>query len=118
MRMQPDPEVFDPTSALASVGGDREFLSEVAGLFQAAWPTLCNDIRAGLAAGDFGAMERSARLVEAAARNLSARIVCESAHRLALLARQGALEDCEAACANLEHQVARLTPHLAPLRHP
>jgi len=116
--MKTNPEIFDWSSALASVGGDRNFLSEVAGLFQAAWPTLLGNIRAGLATGDLWAVESSARLVEGAARNVSAKNVYESARQLEFLARQGAVRASQAACANLEHEVEALKPYLAPLRDP
>jgi len=110
-------DVFDSTLALESVGGDRSFLSEVAGLFQAAWPTLWSDIRAGLAVGNLCAVERSAHLVQAAARNVSARSVYEAAQELEQLARHGALEASQVACEALQREVERLTPYLAPLQN-
>ena len=117
MRFKLNTDVFDPTLALASVGGDRSFLSEVAGLFQAAWPTLLGDIRAGLAVGDLCSVERSAHLVEAAARNVSARSVYESARELEQSARRGALEASQLACEQLQREVERLTPYLTPLQN-
>jgi hypothetical protein len=45
-------EVFDMGLVLSSVGGDGEFLTELVGLVQAAWPTLLSDIRGGMARGD------------------------------------------------------------------
>ncbi len=113
MTRKANPDVFDRASALWSVGGDRDFLAEVAGLFQAAWPALLREIRAGLAAGDFDAVAVSAHLVEAAAKNISARNVRESAHRLEALACERALDACRVACLNLEHDVEILTPYLA-----
>ena len=117
MRLKVNTEVFDHALALASVGGDRTFLSEVAGLFQAAWPTLRGDIRTGLAVGNLCAVERSARLVEAAARNVSARNVYEAARELEALARRGSLEASQVACEALEREVEVLTPYLAPLQN-
>ena len=118
MRMEMTTEVFDRTSALASVGGDREFLSELVGLFQAAWPTLQGLIRAGLAEGNLHAVERSARLVKAAANNVSAKKISESASTLEIIAHEGALEAARAACATLEGEVVKITPYLTPLRNP
>jgi HPt (histidine-containing phosphotransfer) domain-containing protein len=116
--MEWDPEVFDPNLALASLGGDQEFLIEVAGLFLAAWPTLWSDIRAGLAAGNLRAAERSASLVKAAARNISARKVSEAAHCLETLAREGALEGARAVSTSLAQEVERLKPLLSTLGNP
>jgi len=117
MRLESDPEVFDHAAALASVGGDRDFLSEVAGLFQAAWPTLWGDIREGVASGNLRAVEKSARLVKAAANNISAKKVSESAHCLEVAAREGSLHAAREASTSLEREVGRLTPHLAPVRN-
>ncbi len=124
--MEQNPDVFDRTSALAGVGEDQKFLSEVAGLFQAAWPTLLADIREGLAAGDLRAVERnaqlarawSAHLARASTSNVSARKVVESAHRLEITAHEGALEASRAACASLEHEVKKLELLLATVRDP
>ena len=113
--MDTDPEVFDRPAVLASVGGDRIFLDEVAGLFQAAWPTLSNDIRLGIAGSDVGAVETGARMVESAARDLSAKRVTESAHQLWDLARQGALHGAAVACSRLEREVVELRPYLKAL---
>ena len=58
-------EIFDVGQALSSVGGDREFLAEVVGLTQAAWPTLLTDLRAGISRGDLRAVQASALAVAA-----------------------------------------------------
>jgi hypothetical protein len=113
--METNPEIFDRTAALANVGGDRMFLDEIAGLFQAAWPAMLNDIRVGIAHGDVGAVETGARLVETAARDLSAKRVSESAHQLRVFAHQGALDASRVACLNLEREVKELSPYLTPL---
>jgi len=115
MRLEENSEVLDHTSALASVGGDREFLSEVAGLVQAAWPTLLGDIGLALAAGDLDAVQRTTRLAKAAARNVSAARAYESALRLEEAAQGGQLEAAREAGAQLEQEVERLTAALATL---
>ncbi len=117
MRIETNSEVFDHRSALASVGWDRDFLSEVAGLFQAAWPTLSGEIREALASGDLREVEKSVRLVKAAANNVSAKKVSEAAQCLETAAREGSLKAARAACSTLEHEVERLAPYLAPFRN-
>jgi len=59
-------EVFDMGLALNSVGGDEEFLAEVVGLTQAAWPTLLTEMREAISRGDLRAVETGAPLAMAA----------------------------------------------------
>jgi HPt (histidine-containing phosphotransfer) domain-containing protein len=115
MGLEENSEVLDRTLALASVGGDREFLSEVAGLVQAAWPTLLSDVSQALAAGDLDAVEGTARLVKAAARNVSAARAYVSAVRLEAAAHGGKLEAARAAGLQLEQEVEKLRAALATL---
>jgi len=115
VRLEENSEVLDRTLALASVGGDREFLSEVAGLVQAAWPTLLGDLGQALAAGDLGAVERTTRLVKAAARNVSAARAYESASRLEAAAHAGQLAAAREAGVQLAQEVERLKAALATL---
>jgi len=98
-------DIFDVGSALRSVGGDREFLGELLGLTQAAWPTLLADIHGGLERRDFGTVETCARLVKAAARNVSARRTYESALHLETMAHGGNLPAAQKAHMDLEREV-------------
>jgi len=109
------PEVFDVGLALSSVGGDQEFLAEVVGLTQAAWPTLLADIRSGMARGDLCIVETSARLAKAAARNVSAKRAYESALQLEAVARKGDLQAVQRAGMDLEREVELLQFFLAAL---
>jgi len=115
--MDCDPEVFDPNVALASVGGDPIFLSEVAGLFQAAWPTLRSEIRSALTSSDWRALEWSAHLVKTAATNISARKVSETALLLETVAGSGDIQRSQRAAANLEREVEKLQSVLATLNY-
>jgi HPt (histidine-containing phosphotransfer) domain-containing protein len=108
-------DVFDVGSALSSVGGDREFLAELVGLIQAAWPTLLADIRDGMARGDLRTVESAARLGQAAARNVSAKRAYESALQLEALARKGDLQAVQSASVDLEREVDLLRIFLAAL---
>ncbi len=108
-------EVFDVGLALRSVGGDQEFLAEVVGLTKAAWPTLLMDIREGISRGDLRAVETSARLAKAAARNVSARRAYESALQLHRVACKGDLQAAQSASASLEREVEMLRFCLATL---
>ncbi len=109
------PEVFDASLALSSVGGDQEFLAELVGLTQAAWPTLLTDIRSGIAWGDLRTVETTARLAKAAARNVSAKRAYESALQLEAMARMGDLPSVQRASLDLEREVEMLRIFLAAL---
>ncbi|HMD83515.1 MAG TPA: hypothetical protein VKO18_02300 [Terriglobia bacterium] len=108
-------EVFDVSLALSSVGGDQEFLTELVGLAQAAWPTLLADIRGGMARGDLWAVETTARLAKAAARNVAAKRAYESALQLEATARKGDLQATQSASVELEREVELLRIFLATL---
>ena len=110
-------EVFDVSLALSSVGGDSEFLTEVVGLVQAAWPTLLADIREGVARKDLPAVKTSARLAKAAARNVSAKRAYESAQQLETAAEIGDLQAAQGAQASIEREVGLLQVFLATLRN-
>lgn len=113
--MLPNAEILDEALALSSVGGDREFLTEVVGLVQAAWPTLLTDIREGIARRDLPAVKLTASLAKAAARNVSAKKAYESALHLETLAGRGELQAAQGAAAGLEHEVEKLRLVLSSL---
>lgn len=108
-------EVFDVGEALKSVGGDREYLTEVVGLTQAAWPTLLTDIRNGVSRGDLGAVEIGARLAKAAALNVSAKRAYKCALQLYRIACKRDLQAALSAIAALEQEVEMLRFRLAAL---
>ena len=108
-------EVFDEAQALDSVGGDRESLTEVVGLMQAAWPTLLADIREGVAEGNLPAVKTAARLAQAAARNVAARRACEAALELETMADKGDLPATQRTSENLELEVEILQLALSML---
>ena len=101
-------EVFDVDMALSSVGGDQEFLTEVAGLVRAAWPTLLADMKQGIVVGDLRAVKARARLAKAAARNVSAKRAYECAHHLGTVAGNGDLQATQEAVKRLEREAERL----------
>ena len=108
-------EVFDVGRAMSSVGGDQEFLAELVGLTQAAWPTLLGDIRSGMARGDLQAVETAARLAKAAARNVAAKRAHESALQLEAMAHKGDGDAVQEAMVSLEREVELLRFFLATL---
>jgi len=111
------PDVFDEGLALSSVGGDVEFLCEIAGLTRAALPTLLDNIREGLAERDLQAVGLAAHLAAAAARNVSARRAYEAALQLEMAAYAEDLRRAQGAHAQLEREIEQLHLALSMLRN-
>jgi len=107
---------LDRTQALAAVGGDTRFLAELAGIFEAASPTLLNNIESSLTLGDLPAVSWSARLLRVSAENVQARKVADVALRLEELARKRQPGAAAVAYRTLQVEVARLKPLLAHLK--
>jgi len=109
-------QVFDPTSALASVGGDRKFLSDLVGLIRAAWPAVLADIRKGLAVGDLHSVTENVQLAKMAAEYVSAKRAYDSAVHLELMAGKLDIHGAQQASAQLELEVERLQSVLSAFK--
>ena len=107
---------LDRSFALAAVGGDTGFLAELAGIFEAACPTLLERIQRALAAGDLIAAAVAARLLRAVAENVSAQRVASVALECELLARQKSVAEAQAAHRALLEEVERIRPVLDDLK--
>ena len=107
---------LDRAQALAAVGGDTGFLAELAGILEAACPTLLDDIQVSLAIGDLSAAAWSARLLRVAAENVMASTVAHAALHIETLARQRQSRAAADAYRALQNEVARLKPLLAALK--
>jgi HPt (histidine-containing phosphotransfer) domain-containing protein len=114
MRLASD--ALDRSLALAAVGGDSGFLAELAGIFEAAYPTLLERIQRALAVGDLVAAAVAARLLRAVAENVSAKRVASVALECELLARQHAVAEAQAAHRALLQEVERIQPVLDDLK--
>ncbi len=108
-------DILDTTAALTGVGGDREFLWELLGIFRAAWPTLLRDIREALVKGDLRPVKNAARLVKVAAQNVAARRVSAAALLLEETATYGELQGARQACSRLEEAIDQLESTLVVL---
>jgi HPt (histidine-containing phosphotransfer) domain-containing protein len=113
MRLASD--ALDRSLALAAVGGDSGFLAELAGIFEAACPTLLERIQRALAVGDLVAAAVAARLLRAIAENVSAKRVASVALECELLARQNSVAEAQAAHRVLLQEVERIQPVLDDL---
>ena len=113
--MKENSDALDSVAALASVGGDVEFLGKLVGIFRAASPTLLHDIHEALAGGDLQAVEKSAHLMKVAAQSVSAKGAYETALVLETRARYGELGGAQQASQRLEEEIGELKPALAAL---
>jgi hypothetical protein len=114
-KMDQRSEIMDRASVMASVGGDLEFLGELTGIVQAAWPTLLEDIRRALADGDLAVVKTSARLMKVTTEYVSARRACLAATLLESAAARGDLESSRQAGSRLEEEINQLKLALAAL---
>jgi HPt (histidine-containing phosphotransfer) domain-containing protein len=109
-------DALDRCLALAAVGGDSGFLAELAGIFEAACPTLLERIQRALAVGDLIAAAVAARLLRAGAENVSAKRVASVALECELLARQNSVAEAQAAHRVLLQEVERIQPMIDDLK--
>jgi two-component system, sensor histidine kinase and response regulator len=108
-------ELLDRDAILERVGGDVEFLEEIAGLFVEDCPKLLTEIRAAISAGNPTALEHAAHTLKGSVANFGARPAREAAFRLEMLGRERDLLPAPEACAVLEHEMERFTVALTAL---
>lgn len=106
---------LDEAAMLNGLGGDREFLSELIGLFLAASPTLLARIRAALAIKDRAEARRAARILRSALRSFAAERALNAAEVLEAALYQCPPEAATEAFFELEKQIACLSPALSRL---
>jgi two-component system, sensor histidine kinase and response regulator len=100
--------VFDRQAALERLGGDEEFLAEVAGLFLADAPVRLSEIRRAVAEGDGRCLTRAAHSLKGAIGYLAAPIASAAAFQLEEIGASGNLEEAAVALELLELEVERL----------
>jgi hypothetical protein len=108
-------DVLNRSEALAAAGGDMVFLADLAGILRAACPTLLEDMRASLAAGNLPATGHAARLLRVAAENVTARRVASAALALETCAGQNSPEAVGEAYWTLQQEVEQCLHALADL---
>jgi HPt (histidine-containing phosphotransfer) domain-containing protein len=109
-------EVWDISRAARSVGGDSEFLSELAGIFSAACPTLLKNLEEAIQSRNFLRAVDSAHLIWSAARTLSATEVMNAARAVETMARSNEMNGIENAYRSLDREAGRLLNALAEFR--
>lgn len=111
-----NPECWDLSHALRSFGGDRQYLSEIAGIFCAACPALLHNIGESIASRNFSSVADSAHLLWSGARSLSAAEVMNAALAVEMMARGNESPGIENAYLSLQQEVGRLVAALTEFR--
>ena len=112
----PEPAVDVPETMLARVGGSREMLEEIIGLFLEDSPKLMDSIRKALAAGDADAAYRGAHTLKGSAGNFDAHVAVALAQRLEARTREGDIDAANTVFASLEREIHILETTLAGTR--
>jgi HPt (histidine-containing phosphotransfer) domain-containing protein len=110
--------VIDEGEALARVGGDRELLQSLVGVFFDCCPAYLEELRTALNRGDPKGVQRAAHTLKGMAGNLGAGPLAEAALRLEVMGRQGDLDGWEPAWMALEATLAQTRPALTALAGP
>ncbi|MGZ6045859.1 MAG: response regulator [Isosphaeraceae bacterium] len=105
--------VWDPTTILAEVEGDRELLLKLIGRFLDQCPKVLSEIRASVSQRDSAMLERSSHKLKGSVSNFGARNAHEAARRLEEMGRNGDLVGAEEATVVLETEICRLQDDLA-----
>ena len=103
---------FNLEAALAWVGGDRQLLRTLIGVFFAQDQKLLPEIREAGERGDVNALERLAHKIRGSMACFGAAIASEAARRLEIMGNRGELTGIADALAALEREVARLNQEL------
>jgi two-component system sensor histidine kinase/response regulator len=110
------PVVYVPETLLARVGGSRDMLEEIIGLFLEDSPRLMDSIRQALMAGDADAAYRGAHTLKGSAGNFDAHVVVALAQRLEARTREGDIVAAKTVFASLEQEIDILETTLAGTR--
>jgi CheY-like chemotaxis protein/HPt (histidine-containing phosphotransfer) domain-containing protein len=102
------PPVVDRQSLLERVGGDMEFLRQVAEVFFDTWPTHLAQMQEAVAAQDSRQLQEVAHALKGAVGGLQAMAAYEAALRLEQLGRSGDMSGAESALARLQEEVRQL----------
>jgi HPt (histidine-containing phosphotransfer) domain-containing protein len=110
-----DSEVLDRGALLARLGGDEDFLREIADLFLEDCPKLLADIHSAVSTGDAGALEHAAHTLKGSVSNFGAEAARQAAFRLENLGRAGDLKPAGEAYSSLVQEIERFTDALGNL---
>ena len=107
-----DSEVFDQTALMHLVGGDRDLLKEIVGLFLETAPSLLQGIRDAAGRGDSSGLTTAVHALRGAARNFYAPRIEQATLVLEQMGQSRDLQNALAACVALETELDKLRPLL------
>jgi CheY-like chemotaxis protein len=108
----PPDQVFDKLSFLSRLEGDEELGGELIAMFLGECPKLMDKVRQAAKQYDASLLERAAHTLKGSVGDIAAHQAFDAARTLEMMAREGKLEDADAALASLEVAVDRLLPEL------
>lgn len=107
--------IIDERDLLERVGGDLEFLNEIATMFLDECPRMLQEIRTACVRGDAEALQHAAHTLKGCVANFGAGPAREAALKLEMIGRAGDLTPAPVACNDLESELARFTEALSAL---
>lgn len=103
---------IDYETALARVGGDRELLAELAGMFEEEYPVLLDGVRTGLRSANGTAVNAAAHQLKGLLAQFGADRARDAAYRVETAGRAGELKEASEAFSELERLMEKLRPEL------
>lgn len=103
---------LDYETALERVGGDKELLAELAGMFEEEYPQLLDGVRNGLRTADGNAVNAAAHQLKGLLAQFGADRARDAAHEVDTAGRAGDLKQAAEAFGELERLMERLQPEL------
>ncbi len=108
-------DILDAPALLARVSGSRDTLRELLDLFEADYPGLLSQARDAARAGDLATLQRAAHSLKGMAATFAAPRALAATVHLEEICREGDPALVEAACREVEQEIARLQPALRAL---
>jgi len=102
----------DRAAVLDRVGGDESLLREITEIFLTEYPSLLEEIRSAVCAGDPSKLERFAHTLKGSVANFGAAEATRAAYQLEQIGRDQQLEQAPAALRALELHFSALRPAL------
>jgi two-component system sensor histidine kinase/response regulator len=108
-----EPPPFDAATALGRVDNDREILRDLIDAYQQDAPRLVADLDQAIRAGDAGQVKYHAHTLKGLVAIFAAERARQLSLQLEVMGKDGSLADAPQVFAELEREIARLTPALA-----
>jgi len=108
-------EPLDTTKILERIGGDRELLRELAGLFVGDCPRMLSDIQDAVRDGNADALQKAAHALKGSVGNFTAEAAVQVAFRLEMMGRNQDMTDAAQALKELEREIGRVREGLSAM---